>query len=304
LCSASDAFFDIWTPIPSPPPPAACNSIAGTWTDQNGAPGTWSLAQAGNSLSGSLTAVGCTTTATYSVTGSSTVVGGATLFAMTASGPNPSTDYCGGVAEPWDTSLQITRLAIANLACDSASGTETDYYNGIFQESYQLALASSAVIPAGESSTPTGFDQHGFSAQEVFSAQLNVPSSGYQFAGRVVQETAAALTDGCNSITGSGLVKPIVPQNVNSTWNVQAGSTYGNDVIGYGSAVTRYYQTRAGTCSLTLTQGMQINLDSGGWMTYSNNAVSVGLTPTTVTVQRGSNASGGPASATTNYPPG
>jgi hypothetical protein len=124
-------------------------------------------------------------------------------------------------------------------------------------------------------------------------------SNGELFGGRTVSESATALTDGCNQITGARDFQPVVSSNVASSWNVQNNNQYYYDLMGYGPSVARYYQTHAGNngCALQFTQTMSINADGTQPTAYASHPVNISVTPSSLSVTRD-----GASSGTLTYP--
>jgi hypothetical protein len=121
--------------------------------------------------------------------------------------------------------------------------------------------------------------------------------NGEQFGGRTVSESAPSLTDGCNQITGTDDgVMPFTADSVNSFWFVQVNNQYYFDLMGYGPAVTRYYQTYAGSngCTFQMTQAMSVNSNAGQGqpVLYASHPVTVSVMPTSVSVTRDNASSG------------
>jgi hypothetical protein len=74
---------------------------------------------------------------------------------------------------------------------------------------------------------------------------------------------------------------------------VQNNNQYYFDLMGYGPAVTRYYQTYASAgCTLSLFQNMSIYGVGTQTFAYASHPVTVSLTSSSVAVARGSAFSG------------
>jgi hypothetical protein len=289
------AFFAVTNRAGFPPSKTqtSCNGAAALWNESSNPTAIWSLNQNANSLSGTVSVDdNCGGYISYSATG--TYLSG-NSFSVTASGPSPSTFTCGG--QPYDAASSVVEQWGLNLSvCNTGTASWTSYFPDGDNGTGTNSISSSAQLPASESSAYNAFDTHGFSSEARFTGALAAPTSGSygvgeRYGGRAVQESAASITDGCNDATGSAYVNPVTSQDLQSSWYLAADGSYGDDLIGYGPAAARYYQTVAGNCSLQVTQLMLINTGSGNSAQYAQNAITVALTPTTVSVTR-QNATG------------
>ena len=105
-----------------------------------------------------------------------------------------------------------------------------------------------------------------------------------------MRETAISITDGCHSLVLDPRDGPrlVTSADVNGVWNIISDGSYADDLIGYGPATARFYQNLLpsnGSCSLSLQQGMQINI-TNGFQSYATNSVTLLIKPTSVTVTR------------------
>ena len=112
-------------PAPIPPPTMSasavnCNDVSGTWTDQFS--DTFTLSQAGNSVSGSTTNKNASCgNVTWTITGQVTGIGSVSL---TESNPTPAIDSCGKTVESGQTAtVQI-------MSCSAAQQTYTGTASG------------------------------------------------------------------------------------------------------------------------------------------------------------------------------
>jgi hypothetical protein len=160
-------------------------------------------------------------------------------------------------------------------------------------------------VPASETSNFQSWGGNtGLTTNAFYKGQLNaVPSTPAQFSGRQVREAGSIgnnAGDGCYSQMAnspSGVpqgINQVTPTMLSSQWNVQLDGSYGIDANGYGPAVARYYQQYAGTCSMTIDQGMQISTDAtgsgnAGWQLYQTNHIAFKVSPSTYSVQRDTN---------------
>jgi hypothetical protein len=289
LMCPNPAFFAILKQAGFPPaaPRTSCSTLGGTWTDATaGSPAlTWTLTQSGTAIAGQVVREpfsGCPSVTWQNVSGSGPTNGN---FTVNASNPDlPGSGSCTATQQFTET------LSTSNSVCDQATGT---YYNPGTGASGPVSWSSSPAIPTGETSqlrnASSPWDTNGYSTEARFKGVLAALSNGTTFSGRQVRETAQSLNDGCNQITGTAdSVFPVTSTDISASWYLQNDGTYGDDLIGYGPAIARYYQTYAGSgnCSLQLQQGMQINVDSSGWQTYATNSVTIAVQPTQISVTR------------------
>jgi hypothetical protein len=123
------------------------------------------------------------------------------------------------------------------------------------------------------------------------------------FSGRNVKEVGSNVADGCYNNLNAALaasvrIKPIANSSLASNWNIQLDNSYGPDEMGYGPAITRFYQQYVGECMMTINQMMQISTDSA-YRTYQTNTVVFKVTPGSYSVQRDNNQ---PASLASKSP--
>ncbi len=266
-----------------------CGSLAGTWDDQAGlASGEtidkWVLTQSGNGVSGTQTVSNGPSCGSivWQVSGQLTDAQ-AGKFSLTATNPSVSVDNCGYLAA---TNVAAT-VTVSGAGCSSASGNEIDTYPpGYGSATFSTTWTTTLSIPSGETSIFDQWGPGGYSSQALFKGQLTTSAGSAQFAGRTVKESATSLGDGCAQLDPDHRIEPVQAGDLHSQWTVLSDSTYTDDWIGYGPGVLRYFQTRVGTCSLTVPQQMSISSENNPWVQYKRNQITVSVTPTGVTVQR------------------
>jgi len=278
---------------------ASCGG-AGAWTESPASGSSvWNLSQNGTSVSGTLTVAspGCSSM-NWTVTGTSQ---GGTLN-LRAGSPSPSEDSCGNLAA---TTVTASNIVVSGAGCDSASGADTDVFpDGYGSQTFSVAWRSAASVPSGEVSTFDQWGPDGYGNQGLFSGQLTTSTGNAEFSGRRVQESFPVdFADGCAQADPNSVVparhRPSGPPYSQSTWNVLDNSTYTDDWVGYGPAVTRYYQNYVGSCILRVPQQqMSISSDNDQWLQYKVHALEYDVTATQVTAKRDS------ASKCETYPQG
>lgn len=286
---------------------AGCGSLAGSWTDQAGIQSgettdRWDLTQSGNTISGTQTvSLGPSCGSIVWQVSGSILDSTKGTFTLTATNPSVAEDQCGFVSA---TNVTINPLTVSGPACDTASGTEADTYPPEYgNDSFSTTWNATVSVPSGETSQFDRWGPDGYDNQGLFKGKLTTSTGTSQFSGRRVQESFPVdLADGCAALDSSNTIGAQHASGTGSNWTVLADSTYTDDWIGYGPAITRYYQTRVGTCSLVAPQQiMSISSDSNQWVQYKVNRLEYDVTPTGVTAKRDTE-SPTPASGSRTYP--
>lgn len=313
-CSNATNFFNISTGTePSQPGSINCASMTGRWTDAaSGQPDLfWSLVDSGGDLSGTATSQdSCGNTITWNKV-AGTYNAARQQYTLTATGA--ASHSCGG--ETYTPQDQIVTGTVQQLSCGLGSGTfqaGTGIVSnppGTVNLSGPNALTIPDRIPDGENTIVTNtqadwLDQYG----RVTTAQFNMDlssSAGYNFGGRTVTETPGLPSQGSDDCTYQGAPwAKMVTLNVVApypSWNVQdngKNGNYGPDLVGLTADQVAYIQafntTLGSGCTVSYPQIMEIDSETEnppskyGSSDNGNNTITFTVSPTSISVQRGS----------------